>query len=244
MGKTEKIVVLSVLFAVVVLFVWSLQGPEARASAAEGPDPVPSTSQQEESANVFQRATPKPRPVINLEEPDDVDLTLGGTSTVARADDVATLGGEGLLNSAVVVENPVDRSAVALQAGWDLVTVRGLEPTVDPEMMILRPEAGSTWTSLAATLYGDESRSRLLRHYNEGMSAPGEQILVPAVDDLGPAPTFLKVEVLDGESLWLVSERTLGSGARWKEIFDLNRDLISDASKVRPGLVLRVPAAN
>ena len=36
MGKTEKIVVLSVLFAVVVLFVWSLQGPEARAAAAGG----------------------------------------------------------------------------------------------------------------------------------------------------------------------------------------------------------------
>ena len=34
MGKTEKIVVLSVLFAVVVLFVWSLQGPEARAAAS------------------------------------------------------------------------------------------------------------------------------------------------------------------------------------------------------------------
>ena len=62
MGKTEKIVVLSVLFAVVVLFVWSLQGPEARAAAAGGDPTAPTTDEPADSANVFQRATTKPRP--------------------------------------------------------------------------------------------------------------------------------------------------------------------------------------
>ena len=60
MGKTEKIVVLSVLFAVVVLFVWSLQGPEARAAANAnanaGLTSDPGT--QEGAANVFQRVAP------------------------------------------------------------------------------------------------------------------------------------------------------------------------------------------
>ena len=243
MGKTEKIVVLSVLFAVVVLFVWSLQGPEARA-AAVGEDPTaPTADEPADSANVFQRATPKPRPVIKLAEP-----TIGGPGSFGQTDAVAIVEGplhpneQGLLTSRIV--EPEQPEGIQLKAGWDLVSSAGLEPTVDPEMMILRPASGSTWASLAVTLYGDEGRARLLRHYNEGMVVPGEQVLVPAIDDLDPAPAYITVEVLEGESLWLVSERTLGSGARWKEIFDLNRGIISDASKVRAGMMLQVPAAN
>ena len=246
MGKTEKIVVLSVLFAVVVLFVWSLQGPEARAAASEGAAPAPQAARDEPSPSVFNRVTPENRrPVIQLEQPVNVNDVLGQTTTVAGAGEVAALDDRGILNSAVVVKEPAprERSAVQLKAGWGLVSTRGLEPTVDPEMMLMRPEPGVTWASLATTLYGDESRTRLLRHYNEGMDLPGEQVLVPAVDDLGPAPAFQTIEVLEGESLWLVAERTLGSGVRWKEIFELNRGVVSDASKVRAGMMLRVPTA-
>ncbi len=246
MGKTEKIVVLSVLFAVVVLFVWSLQGPEARAAATGGASPAPEAEPEESRPSVFNRVSPiDRRPVIELERPDPVEGTLGQTPTVASANGTPVVDGQGLLNSAVVVTEPTppERGGVELKKGWDLVTTRGLEPTVDPEMMLLSPEPGATWASLATDLYGDENRTRLLRHYNEGMELPGEQVLVPAVDDLGPAPAFQTVEVLDGESLWLVAERTLGAGARWKEVFELNRDVISDASKVRAGMMLRVPAS-
>lgn len=242
MGKTEKIVVLSVLFAVVVLFVWSLQGPEARAAASEG---AQVTDRQGEAVNVFQRISPDDRrPVINLEPPVEPVSDLGKTSTLAGADGSVATNGPGMLNSMVVVPEPVQQDAVQLQRGWDLISARGLEPTVDPMMMILRPDAGTSWAALATQLYGDKSRARLLRHYNEGMEVPGEQVLVPAVDDIGAAPTIQRIEVLEGESLWLVAERTLGSGVRWKEIFDLNRDVISDASMVRAGMVLTVPSSN
>ncbi|MDG1986247.1 MAG: LysM peptidoglycan-binding domain-containing protein [Planctomycetota bacterium] len=246
MGKTEKIVVLSVLFAVVVLFVWSLQGPEARAAANAnanaGLTSDPGT--QEGAANVFQRVAPdERRPVINLEPPVQLD-DLSSGAEVAGTEAEQASNQPGLLNSMIMEPETEVEQGVQLQQGWDLVSTRGLEPTVDPMMLILRPAAGATWGSLARDLYGDESRSRLLRHYNEGMDVPGAQVLVPAVDDLGAAPMVQRVEVLDGESLWLVAERTLGSGARWKEIFELNRGVISDASKVRAGMVLTIPSAD
>lgn len=244
MGKTEKIVVLSVLLAVVVLFVWSLQGPEARAAAAGGGGPAaPTMDEPAGSANVFWRATPELSPVTEVEEP-----SIGGPGSSEQTGELADTEGSinsnerGLLASGIV--EPKRPEGIQLKAGWDLVSSAGLEPTVDPEMMILRPEADSTWNSLAVALYGDEERARLLRHYNEGMVTPGEQVLVPAIDDLDPAPAHVTVEVLEGESLWRVSERILGSGARWKEIFDLNRGVISDASKVRAGMMLQVPATN
>jgi hypothetical protein len=35
-------------------------------------------------------------------------------------------------------------------------------------------------------------------------------------------------QVQSGDSLWQIAERNLGSGARWQEIYDANRDAIGD----------------
>lgn len=49
--------------------------------------------------------------------------------------------------------------------------------------------------------------------------------------------------VVKGDSLWKISEKTLGSGARYKEIFEANRPMLSDPDKIYPGQVLRIPTA-
>ena len=45
-----------------------------------------------------------------------------------------------------------------------------------------------------------------------------------------------------GDNLWKISEKTLGSGARYKEVFEANRPMLKDPDKVYPGQVLRIPA--
>lgn len=47
--------------------------------------------------------------------------------------------------------------------------------------------------------------------------------------------------VKDGESLWKIAKQELGSGARWKEIFEANRDVLSTPDAVHTGLRLRIP---
>ncbi|MCB1333463.1 MAG: peptidoglycan-binding protein LysM [Roseivivax sp.] len=44
-----------------------------------------------------------------------------------------------------------------------------------------------------------------------------------------------------GDSLWKIAEKTLGSGARYKEIFEANRPMLKDPDKIYPGQVLRIP---
>lgn len=54
-------------------------------------------------------------------------------------------------------------------------------------------------------------------------------------------PTFHTVE--KGDTLWAISEKTLGNGARYEEIFEANRPMLSHPDKIYPGQVLRIPTA-
>jgi nucleoid-associated protein YgaU len=48
--------------------------------------------------------------------------------------------------------------------------------------------------------------------------------------------------VAKGDTLWAIAEKTLGNGARYKEIFEANRPMRSDPDKIYPGQVLRIPS--
>lgn len=47
--------------------------------------------------------------------------------------------------------------------------------------------------------------------------------------------------VKEGESLWKISKDELGDGGRWKEIFDLNKDVLAKPESVHKGQRLRIP---
>ena len=62
----------------------------------------------------------------------------------------------------------------------------------------------------------------------------------PAEEQPGSAGTYT---VQSGDSLWRIASRELGSGTRWSEIYDLNRDVISDPDRIYIGQELQMPAA-
>jgi hypothetical protein len=47
--------------------------------------------------------------------------------------------------------------------------------------------------------------------------------------------------VQGGDTLSAIAQKTLGDGERWREIFDLNRDQISDPNVIHPGQELKLP---
>ena len=47
--------------------------------------------------------------------------------------------------------------------------------------------------------------------------------------------------VEDGDSLWTIAERYYGSGVRYLEIFDANRDVLQSPDALTLGVSLRVP---
>ncbi|MDP6593884.1 MAG: LysM peptidoglycan-binding domain-containing protein [Candidatus Marinimicrobia bacterium] len=48
--------------------------------------------------------------------------------------------------------------------------------------------------------------------------------------------------VQPGESLWKIAKQQLGKGARWEEIYDLNRNMLKSPHLIRPGQELKIPA--
>ncbi|MFN5194825.1 MAG: peptidoglycan-binding protein LysM [Cyanobacteriota bacterium] len=55
----------------------------------------------------------------------------------------------------------------------------------------------------------------------------------------GSESSFVLVE--EGDTLWGIAERTYGSGARYTEIFEANREVIEDPDLIFPGQKLRIP---
>ncbi len=47
--------------------------------------------------------------------------------------------------------------------------------------------------------------------------------------------------VVDGDNLWRIAQKTYGSGARWNEIFEANKDVMRDADSLTVGMTLRIP---
>ena len=44
------------------------------------------------------------------------------------------------------------------------------------------------------------------------------------------------------DTLYAIAKRFLGSGSRWQDIYDLNRDVIgTDAKRLVPGQTLKLP---
>lgn len=57
------------------------------------------------------------------------------------------------------------------------------------------------------------------------------------------SPSYSTYTVVKGDCLWNIAKKYLGSGARWTEIYQLNKDKISNPNLIYPGQVLTMPKA-
>ena len=44
-----------------------------------------------------------------------------------------------------------------------------------------------------------------------------------------------------GDTLWAIAEKTMGNGAKYEEIFEANKPMLTHPDKIYPGQVLRIP---
>lgn len=228
MGKAEKIIVLTVLLAISGILALSLntgdgsaRGPLSRAVAGAMPGPVLAAEPEKAPPAAALLAATLPR----RDAPGAVDAASADGGRLAAAPEAAPA-----------------------PEGSALLSLADLEPSGRPDYYFYTWRAGDTFTTVASRLYGDPAHKELLRRHNEGrLHVPvGDQIFVPAFAQ-GASPDPLAGEagdqhtVQEGESLWTIARDVYGSGARWKDLFDANRDQLKDADQLKRGMVLRIP---
>lgn len=83
----------------------------------------------------------------------------------------------------------------------------------------------------------------------ENLSAEEKEKLILAVGNVeGVAEVEADLDspvfhtVAKGDTLWAIASKHLGNGARYPEIFEANRPMLSDPDKIYPGQVLRIPS--
>ncbi|MDZ4772952.1 MAG: LysM peptidoglycan-binding domain-containing protein [Planctomycetota bacterium] len=153
-----------------------------------------------------------------------------------------------------------------LPASALLKKLDGLQDSILPDMKLYTWKEGDSYKLIANNYYGNWQKLTVLKRSNEGRTdvQPGQTIFVPVFDtDIAPVTktavskaspskgasakeaavsTGGRVHVVkDGESLWKIAKLELGNGDRWKEIFELNKDVLAKPESVHKGMRLRLP---
>lgn len=100
----------------------------------------------------------------------------------------------------------------------------GFDITVEVKLKQYRAYATKVYTMTETAQDGDEATA--------------------VVEEQRPADTAPEISyytVVSGDCLWNIAKRWLGDGARWGEIYELNRDQIDSPDLIYPGQVLVMP---
>jgi nucleoid-associated protein YgaU len=105
-------------------------------------------------------------------------------------------------------------------------------------------QSGDTLSGIAQQQLGDASRwpeifllNRFIRHPDR--ISPGQVLTLP--DDTPTQPPPRLYIVRRGDTLSGIAQRELGDASRWPEIFERNRDVISNPGRIFPDQVLILP---
>ena len=75
----------------------------------------------------------------------------------------------------------------------------------------------------------------------EAVTAPLARPVPQPLPPLKPKVNYRTHTVKDGDRLWLLAEKYLGKGHRFKQIIELNEALQENPDSLKPGMVLRIP---
>ncbi len=123
----------------------------------------------------------------------------------------------------------------------DIKATRGLEKEVadlglDGDIKV---EVEGDTVRIAGAAPTQEAREKLILAAGNvlGVAKVEEDISVASSEPEANFHTVVK-----GDTLWKISEKAYGNGARYQAIFEANRPMLSDPDKIYPGQVLRIPA--
>ena len=62
------------------------------------------------------------------------------------------------------------------------------------------------------------------------------------IDDFEPSPAFTEYTVQKDDTLQKISKKFYDSFSQWPKIYEVNKDVIDDPDRIKPGIVIQIPA--
>ncbi len=132
-----------------------------------------------------------------------------------------------------------------------LETVEDLEEEnrrLRAEVASLREEREALTAGIEDANRRAEEAVRRAERNRTAQAAPESQRAERESNDSGSAETRSASDsptetytVRQGDSLYAISRRIYGTGSRWRDIYEANRDRLPDENSVRAGMTLRIP---
>lgn len=154
-------------------------------------------------------------------------------------------------------ETAIESGAVELEEGKYLIEKdEPVESSFAVSTVEYTIKKGDSLSKIAKEFTGSGHRWKYLWELNkERISNPdklkaGTVIIIPIeqqaqkdkLDKEVDRASLRQYTVKKNDSLWKIAQSELGDGNRWKEIYELNKGLIKDSSKLIPGKTIFIPA--
>lgn len=191
-----------------------------------------------------------------IEDPQRALVQGGGTTPSAGGTPGSTNGGGNEIVARLPHDGPGAGSTPTL-------------PTT-PSVKTYTIKKGDTFAAIAAAEYKKRVLGDKLAAFN-GMKPSklriGDTIKLPSLDELDPTaaanqprvaqgageaekapertassePTFRTYKVKEGDTLYRIAEREMGTANRWKELRSANPDVLKGGSDLHPGMQIKIP---
>ncbi len=260
MGNFEKVVVLLILLVCVVVLSISLRSPEVDAPQnRKGAQTVSGLGTEPVREILADRQSPAPSVRDHSADKSASANLRDSIGTLEETDREIAVNEPEISKAATPVLDPLLSSLVRTGGGRQvaLVSTKALKKTVSPDFMIYTCRKGDNWRSLSERFYGDVDHAQLLLTANEEVESPevNDLILVPVYEldirneprepakprDEVVGPVESSYSVQSGDTLSTISTKMYGTGSRWMQIYDANRNILDDPHALKVGQKLLIP---
>lgn len=183
-------------------------------------------------------------PEEHLEEPYMVDANLPTEENCLRCHDQMNSPSFEFALFKEKIRHPVEEELVEAEIAEEKAALIDVPPKEISEEPVVEVET----VTVEAPVAVDEAQDDIVTADVSKLSEPEvsvESEVEPVADEAEisgeTSVLYLTYVVVEGESLWKLSEFYLGDGKRWLEIYKLNRENISDPNLIREGQELLIP---
>ncbi|MFH1655486.1 MAG: LysM peptidoglycan-binding domain-containing protein [Candidatus Omnitrophota bacterium] len=120
-------------------------------------------------------------------------------------------------------------------------TIEGQPRSKTRETVVVEVEFSSPWSQKTAKpeVKQEPEKNYITQPsevYEEGILAEESEIMAQEEEI-----TYTAYEIMKDDTLQKISNKFYGTNRKWKKIYEVNKDVIKDPNRIKPGVIINIP---